>query len=283
MTSIDKQKVVRMNRDTLYSSGVFDLDAAPVTITLPDPGKRLMSLLVINEDHYAVDVSYAPGSYTCTKDKIGTRYVFVAIRTLANAEDPADVKAANALQDAIQVKQSSNGRFEIPNWDQASQDKARSALESLRSLGADTKTMFGSQSEVDPVNHLIGTAVGWGGNPASAAIYGGITPKQNDGKTVYKLTVKDVPVDGFWSLSVYNARGYFEKNEFSAYSVNNLTAKPNPDGSFTVQFGGCQKDTVNCLPIMQGWNYTVRMYRPRKEIVEGVWNFPEAAPLGGAR
>src|SRR5262249_16797191 len=39
MVSIDKQDVVRMNRDTLYSSGVFDL-ASPLTIILPDAGKR---------------------------------------------------------------------------------------------------------------------------------------------------------------------------------------------------------------------------------------------------
>src|SRR5258708_5193227 len=31
--SIDKQDVIRLNRDTLYTSGVFDLDAGPVTIT----------------------------------------------------------------------------------------------------------------------------------------------------------------------------------------------------------------------------------------------------------
>jgi hypothetical protein len=30
------------------------------------------------------------------------------------------------------------------------------------------------------------------------------------------------------------------------------------------QFGGCQKSTPNCLPIMPGWNYTVRLYRPKK-------------------
>ena len=46
MASIDKQDVVRMNRDTLYSSGVFDLEAAPLTITLPDAGKRFMSMQV---------------------------------------------------------------------------------------------------------------------------------------------------------------------------------------------------------------------------------------------
>ncbi|HEY4232797.1 MAG TPA: DUF1254 domain-containing protein [Lacipirellulaceae bacterium] len=51
-TPIDKQTVIRMNRDTLYSAAVFDLDAGPATITLPDAGKRFMSLQVIDEDQY---------------------------------------------------------------------------------------------------------------------------------------------------------------------------------------------------------------------------------------
>ena len=33
-------------------AGVFDIAAAPVTITLPDPGHRYMSLQVISEDEY---------------------------------------------------------------------------------------------------------------------------------------------------------------------------------------------------------------------------------------
>src|SRR5262245_40487632 len=37
LVPIDRQTVIRLNRDTLYSSGVFDLDAGPVTVTLPDP------------------------------------------------------------------------------------------------------------------------------------------------------------------------------------------------------------------------------------------------------
>src|SRR4051812_37222303 len=43
---LDKQTVIRLNRDTLYSAAVFDLDAGPVTITLPDAGTRFMSLQV---------------------------------------------------------------------------------------------------------------------------------------------------------------------------------------------------------------------------------------------
>ncbi|MFG1285374.1 DUF1254 domain-containing protein, partial [Xanthobacter autotrophicus] len=49
---IDKQTVIRLNRDTLYSSAVFDLDAGPVTITLPEAGSRFMSMQVFDEDQY---------------------------------------------------------------------------------------------------------------------------------------------------------------------------------------------------------------------------------------
>ena len=87
--------------------------------------------------------------------------------------------------------------------------------------------------------------------------------------------MRDVPVDGFWSISVYNEDGFFEPNERDAYSVNNITATPNDDGSVTVHFGGCAEGRVNCIPIMDGWNYIVRMYRPRPEIRSGAWTFPE--------
>lgn len=275
MAAIDNQDVVRMNRDTLYSSGVFDLDAAPVTITLPDAGKRFMSMQVISQDHYTTEVAYGPGPFAYSKDKVGTRYVYIIVRTLADSDSATDVKAANAVQDAIKVEQAKAGRFEAPAWDKASQDKARNALEALGSLGG-TVDRFGKKDEVDPFDHLIGTAIGWGGNPRSAADYQSFYPPQNDGKTVYRLTLRDVPVDGFWSVSLYNEKGYFQKNALGAYSLNNLTAKPDATGAVVIQFGGCEKTTTNCLPIVKGWNYTVRLYRPRKEILDGSWKLPEA-------
>jgi len=93
-----------------------------------------------------------------------------------------------------------------------------------------------------------------------------------------KLTVRDVPVDGFWSVSVYNAAGFFEQNDQDAYSINNITATPNADGSITVHFGGCGDDRPNCLPITAGWNFIVRLYRPRAEILDGSWAFPSIEP-----
>ena len=277
--SIDKQTVIRLNRDTLYSSAVFDLDAGPVTITLPDSGKRFMSMQVINEDHYVPEVAYGAGTRTLTREKAGTRYVAVAIRTLVNPVDPADVEQVHKLQDAIKVSQESAGKFEVPNWDQASQKKVRDALLVLATTIPDFKGAFGTREQVDPVRHLIGTAAAWGGNPDKDATYLNITPAKNDGTTVYKLNVKDVPVEAFWSVSVYNEQGYYEKNSYNAYTLNNLTAKKGDDGSVVIQFGGCDGKNPNCLPITKGWNYTVRLYRPREEILSGKWKFPEPQPL----
>lgn len=276
--SIDHQTVIRLNRDTLYSSGVFDLDAAPVTITLPAASAHFMSLQVISEDHYATTL-YGIEPRTFSRKMIGTRYLIVGIRTFVNPSDPEDVKKVHALQDAIKVVQRTPGKFEAPNWDSVSQKKVRDALLVLGSTMPDFKKAFGTKEQVDPVRHLIGTALGWGGNPDKDATYLNITPEKNDGSTVYKLNVQDVPVDAFWSVSVYNAAGYFEKNPYDAYSLNNLTAKKNSDGSIAIQFSGCDGNISNCLPITKGWNYTVRLYRPRPEILSGRWQFPEPQPV----
>jgi len=276
-TDIDKQMVIRMNRDTLYSSAVFDLDAGPVTITMPDAGKRFMSLQVIDEDHYVPAVFYGPGSHTLSADQVGTRYVMTAIRTLVDPADPKDLDQVHALQDAIKVEQKSSGKFEIPNWDQTSQKQVRDALLLLAAHTGGFKNAFGARGKVDPVRHLIGSAAGWGGNPDKDASYLSFDPAKNDGSTIYRLNVPgDVPVDAFWSISVYNAEGYFQKNDLNAYSLNDITAKKSADGSVAVQFGGCDGKIPNCLPIMKGWNYTVRLYRPREQILDGKWKFPEA-------
>ena len=278
--SIDNQIVIRLNRDTLYSSGVFDLDAGPVTVTMPDAGKRFMSLQIINEDHYVPGVYYGAGTHTFTRQSVGTRYVLIAIRTLVDPNDPKDLEKVHALQDSIEVEQKSPGTFAVPNWDQKSQKDIRGALLVLNNYTGGFAHSFGTKGAVDPVRHLIATAAGWGGNPDKDATYLSVTPTKNDGTTIHKLNVKDVPVDAFWSVSVYNAQGYFEKNPYDAYSLNSITAKKNADGSVAIQFGGCDGKIPNCLPIMAGWNYTVRLYRPRPEILNGKWKFPEAKPVG---
>ena len=60
--------------------------------------------------------------------------------------------------------------------------------------------------------------------------------------------------------------------------MSSLTATADDDGSYTVHFGG-DSGSTNDLPIAAGWNYSVRLYQPRKEILDGTWTFPEVKPV----
>jgi hypothetical protein len=271
--------IVRPNRDTLYSFAVFDIDAGPVTITLPEAGRRFMGMQVVNENQYTPATYYGAGTHTLTREMIGTRYAIAVVRFLVDFSNKEDIQQVHALQDAVKFSQERPGTFEIPNWDEASLKKVKAALLQLGTTISDTRRMFGAnEHHVDPVKHLIGSAMLWGGNPEKDALYLPITPARNDGSTIYKLTVGDIPVDGFWSLTVYDDEGYLQPNPYNAYAVNSITAKSAPDGSVTIQFGGCDGKISNCLPITQGWNYTVRLFQPRAEILDGTWRFPLAKP-----
>jgi hypothetical protein len=274
-TPVDRQTVIRMNRDTLYSGAVVDISAG-ATIVVPDAGRRYLSVMIVNQDHYINRVFHRPGHYDLTVKEFGTPYVLAAARVLVDPADPADVTTVNALQDQFSLQASSARPFVMPAYDQTSFDATRAGLlELAKGLGS-FEHAFGAKNEVNPVLHLIGTAAGWGGLPDREAVYVNVNPGLPAGE--YQLTVPDVPVDGFWSISLYNAAGYFEPNDRGAYSINNVTAARDQGGSVTIHFGGCDDGRPNCLPITDGWNYVVRLYRPRAEILDGSWAFPTLEP-----
>jgi hypothetical protein len=272
----DQQDVVRLNRDTLYSSGVYDL-SSPVTVVLPEPNGRFQSLLLINEDHYNPVVAYGPSTVTLTQESVGTRYAFLAFRTFMDPNSPKDIAAAHKLQDKIVVRQDAPGKLELTDWDASQRDELRDMLKGVAKYGGGPKGRFGTPETTTPVKHLIGTAAGWGGNPEEAAIYLSTYPVKNDGNLPHVLRLKDIPVDAFWSVTVYNAKGFYEAPE-NAASVNSVTAKRDKDGTAVIHFGGDAK-AANYLRIMPGWNYVVRLYRPRQEVIDGSWTLPAAEPV----
>jgi hypothetical protein len=273
---LDKQPVIRMNRDTLYSSGVFDL-SEPVTVTLGDIDGRYQSLHVINQDHYMIAES-KPGTYTLTQEEIGTRYVMIAIRTLVNSDDINDIKLANKAQDKIKVSGGVvGGDLEAPNWNQEQLTELRQLLNKISMFGVDAAKGLGKKEDLDPVHYLISCGSGWGGLPKKEAMYELSNVDNNDG-TPHKVTFKDVPVDAFWSVTVYNQQGYIQENDLGVYSFNNLTSKTNPDGSSTIHFGGCEDNRFNCLPIPEGWNYAFRFYQPQEALLSGEWAYPAVTP-----
>jgi hypothetical protein len=268
---LDEQTVIRQNRDTLYSFAVADISAG-ATLTLPDGGERYISAMIVNEDHYINDVLHEPGDHALTVEEYDTPYVVVAVRILVDPNDPADLAAVHALQDQLALSTDSARPFAHPDYDDASFTATRTAiLELAKGIGGFDHA-FGRRDAIDPVRHLLGTAAGWGGLPETEAFYVNVEPGLPVGH--YTLRIGDVPVDAFWSISVYNAAGFFEANDRNANSVNSITAARNADGTVTVHFGGCAQDPPNCLPIMDGWNYLVRLYRPHPEILDGRWQFP---------
>jgi hypothetical protein len=276
-TTPDNQPVIRMNQDTLYSLTLLDL-SKPAKLTLPEAEGRYMSMHVINQDHYMF-VESKPGSYDLTEDSVGARFAYVSIRTFVDINDPDDLAKAHAAQDAIKLTGGGKGPFKAPNWNEEDLAVARKALNDLSVLGFEASYAFGRKEDVRPVDYLIGAAAGWGGLPRSAAMYIVAAVNENDGKKNHAVTVKDVPVNAFWSITVYNADGYLEANDRNLNSYNNFSAKPNEDGSYTINFGDCGDDRINCLPISKGWNYAIRMYEPRPEILDGSWKFPAIKPV----
>src|SRR5690349_13824746 len=274
-TPVDQQTVIRMNRDTLYSTAIVDISEGG-TVTVPDAGDRYLSVMIVNQDHHINEVVHEPGSHQLTMVKYDTQYVLVAARLLVDSADEQDVATVNALQDKLGLEARSAQPFAMPDYDMASLDVTRDALLELAKGISTFRHAFGARNEVDPIHHVIATAAGWGGLPDKEAIYVNVNPGLPVGE--YDLTVRDVPVDGFWSISLYNPEGFFQLNDRGAYSVNNITAVRDGDGSITVCFGGCRDGRANCLPIMDGWNYIVRLYRPRAEILDGTWTFPAITP-----
>ena len=228
--SIDHQPVIRMNRDTLYSSRRRHLGGRDAHV--PDTGDRYVSVMVVNKDHYINEILHDAGDHELTTDGFDTPYVLVAAgcwstRTTrgrrGSERPPGPVRFSAAFGPAVRM----------PDYDQTSLDTTRQALlelgRGLSRVRPRLRQQGGGRPGPSPARH--GRRLG---RPAGA---GGVLPQRRPGLPVgeYELTVGDVPVDAFWSISVYNADGYFEPNDRNAYSVNSITATPNDDGSITVQ------------------------------------------------
>ena len=277
-TPIDQQTVIRMNRDTLYSLAVVDISQG-ATVTVPDAGGRYLSVMVVNQDHYIDRIIHEPGTHELAVEEFGTPYVALGVRILVDADDPDDLAAVAAIQDGFGLTAASAVPFEMPAYDEASFSALREALlEEARSGAlADASRAFGTRAEVDPHIHLLGTAAGWGGLPQHEAFYLIREPKLPVG--AYEITVGEVPVDAFWSVTVYNHEGFLEANDLGVYSINSVSGHRDDDGTITVRLGG-DPSLPNCLPLVDGWNYAVRLYRPRAEILDGSWQFPEPVAVG---
>lgn len=272
LAPLDEQPVIRQNRDTLYSVAVVDISEG-ASLTIPEVGSRYISVMVINQDHYINRVFHEAGIYPLTVDEFDTDYVIVAARILFDPSSPADIEEVHRLQDGLALEPGAQRPFATGDWDTVSHKEVRGALLVLgRTMGGLTGC-FGRREDVDPVRHLVGTAMGWGGLPDAEAQYITIDPRLPQGH--YAMTFRDVPADAFWSLSVYNAAGYFEPGPSGITNVNSVFAAANQDDSTTVRLG--DENAVNGIPLPEGWNLLIRLYRPRLDDLAR-WSVPAIEP-----
>ncbi|MGI9315721.1 MAG: DUF1254 domain-containing protein [bacterium] len=167
-TPLDQQNVIRMNRDTLYSSSVVDISKG-ATLVIPDAGDRYLSVMVVNQDEYINKVFHKPGKYELTVDEFDTPYISMWARTLVDSSNPEDIKTANKLQDKIPIQSNSALEFTHPNYDQESYKETFTALAALSNGVTDTNKMFGSKEQVSEVRHMLSAACCWGGLPVQEA------------------------------------------------------------------------------------------------------------------
>jgi hypothetical protein len=109
-----------------------------------------------------------------------------------------------------------------------------------------------------------------------------------DGKNNYEITFapgQEPPVNGFWSLTLYNEHHFFHPNDLKRYSLGtkNKTLKRNADGSLTLYAGanspGKDKES-NWLPAPNGhFSLYVRAYWGKQPILDGSWQPPKIAKL----
>ena len=276
-TPLDQQTVIRMNRDTLYSVAVVDISEG-ATLTVPDAGARYLTVMVVNEDGYLNRVFHGAGAYTLSVAEFDTPYVILVARTLMDPTDADDLAEANRIQDGLDLVAGASRPWTPGRFDEASYQATKRPILALGTGLHDSRRTFGREGEVDPVRFLIGTAGGFGGLPEEEAYYVIRAAPLDVGR--YRLTVRDVPVDGFWSVSVYNRDGYFDENPYGSYSVNSVTAVPDRDGSITVTFGPEPDGSDNFLVVTDGWIYVARLYRPRPSVLDGSWTFPEPTAPG---
>ena len=274
-TPLDKQNIVRMNRDTLYSMGVVDTSEG-ATITVPElPEGRYASVYLVDNDHYCPFVIYASGKHELPTD---TKYLGVGIRIkVFNPDDPDELAQVNKLQDAFVIEAGSSDPLPPFQWD----------LDSLRALTAEYerqsaeysswKGMMGPCGKVDEKIRHIAAAAAWGLFPEWDATY--LNYSGNHDPLIGYTATYEVPEnEAFWSITVYGKDGFI-KNENCI--INTSNAKLNDDGTFTVYFGSeavCG-DVPNRLDVTEGWNFLMRIYRPGPSVLDGSYILPEAKPI----
>jgi len=271
LTPTDQQPIVSMNRDTYYSFAVVDISNG-ASITMPEiPKGKYMSVQAITEDHRIQAMKYGAGTYDLTTHTGTHLYIIVRLdATFTEAE-------AKEIQDKIMIEANSNEMFttnpvnkqsftEVENALKAKVGslKKRYGLNTLQGMFSDPRDESGTFFNDE--KHQIGAAIGWGAGQMIDNIYEKSRNYSVD--SCYQLTFEDPQNKAFWSITVYDKKG-FMFNDLANFSSH--TAQMNEDGTYTISFG-CGADAPNNLEVANPsgvFSIVIRHFRPSERVRKG--------------
>jgi hypothetical protein len=274
LTPLDKQNVVRMNRDTLYSMGVIETSKG-ATITVPQlPADRYVSVYLVDNDHYCPFVIYTSGTHELPRD---TKYLGVGVRIqVFNPKDSDEIALLHKLQDQFIITANSADPLPPFKWDLSSLKVLTAQYEKDSAQYDSWKGMMGPRGKVDEKTRHIAAAAAWGLFPEWDATYLNYSGHLSADKD-YRATYQVPQNSAFWSITVYGSDGFMKSDN---NIVNSSNVKLNPDGTFTVQFGSKEVcgDVPNVMDASEGWNFLMRVYRPGPSVLNGSYRLPDAVP-----
>lgn len=268
----DEQPVVRMNRDTLYGGGVIDTSQGARVFIPEAPDGRYISLMVIDNDHYTVDVLHEPGWHEISSP---TRYCVAVPRVeLHNMRDEDEIADVVKILNSFKIEAESAETFVPADWDYDSMFALRARYEQeFRKYGQYPSGWMGRRGEVDESTRHLAVAGAWGLFPEQEAVYINYTGPADASKG-FTATYSVPPCDAFWSIAVYGADAFFHSENAT---LSPATTQFNEDGTFTVYFGPAEVvgDKPNRLDISDDWNFLFRVYRPHQSVLAREYVLPE--------
>ena len=272
---LDQQPAVTMNRDTVYSFGIFYAPKG-TTITLPkSKDNRYQSAMMEQTDAYVDQVFYAPGTFEINSK---TEFTGIAIRTQIDVNDPNDIEYVRELQDQIVVALPGGVKPKeyVPrDWDKKSLEALRAKYREEAKKLPNLNATSGAHGEVDPHLLRLGVSVAMGLLPPEDAVYlwrdYGLKGGECYSATYTKPGFKD---KGFYSFTMYGSDRYLHDEEAT---LNNSTIKDDPGGTFTIYYGSesaCGKVANRLGTPGDDWYLGMRIYRPVQAVIDGKYDIP---------